>query len=180
MPQIMSPAAIARVLVRPLPLLPLNHLLSLITRHLCHRHQAVVRRLQPIVGHHFLITPDGSDISFFLEIHPHRVTATATRNSRLPADVRISGNLVRLLQMLEGSLDGDALFFSREISIEGDTEALLTLRNAIDSEDIDLRAEVLSACGPWAGPAARLLDAGASLWARLGGGTGFLNGSPAR
>jgi len=180
MPQIMPPATIARLLVRPLPLLPLNHLLSLITRHMCRRHQAVIQRLQPILGHRFLITPDGADIGFLLEVHARTVTATATRNCRLPADVRISGNFVRLLQMLEGSLDGDALFFSREISIEGDTEALLTLRNAIDSEDIDLRAEILSACGPLAGPASRLLDVGASLWMRLGNGTGFMNGSPAR
>ncbi|AGH97674.1 hypothetical protein A11S_851 [Micavibrio aeruginosavorus EPB] len=37
--------------------------------------------------------------------------------------------------MIDGRYDGDALFFSRDIYIEGDTEAVVCLRNALD--DID-------------------------------------------
>lgn len=44
--------------------------------------------------------------------------------------------------MVHGALDGDALFFSRDILIEGDTEAVLALRNAVDDAEIDLAGEI--------------------------------------
>jgi predicted lipid carrier protein YhbT len=41
------------------------------------------------------------------------------------------------MQLLEGKLDGDALFFSRDLVVDGDTEAVVMLRNIIDgAEDI--------------------------------------------
>jgi predicted lipid carrier protein YhbT len=49
--------------------------------------------------------------------------------------------------MIHGSCDGDALFFSRDLSIEGDTEAVLALRNALDDAEIDLPAEIAAAFG---------------------------------
>ena len=49
---------------------------------------------------------------------------------------------------MHGAFDGDALFFSRDLIIEGDTEAVLALRNAIDNEEIDLAAEVTALFGP--------------------------------
>jgi predicted lipid carrier protein YhbT len=42
-----------------------------------------------------------------------------------------------LVGMLDGSYDGDALFFSRDLVIEGDTSAVLALRNALDDAEID-------------------------------------------
>ena len=37
--------------------------------------------------------------------------------------------------MVDGQLDGDALFFTRELVVEGDTEAVVCLRNAIDDTE---------------------------------------------
>ena len=49
----------------------------------------------------------------------------------------IPGSLLTLMQLLEGKLDGDALFFSRDLVVDGDTEAVVMLRNIIDgAEDI--------------------------------------------
>src|SRR5208282_1636479 len=53
------------------------------------------------------------------------------------SDVIVRGPLLSLLGLLDGTFDGDALFFSRSISISGKVDALLALRNAI--EDADLR-----------------------------------------
>jgi predicted lipid carrier protein YhbT len=50
---------------------------------------------------------------------------------------RIAAPLVVLLGMLDGTYDGDALFFSRDLVIEGDTEAVLALRNALDDAELD-------------------------------------------
>ena len=37
--------------------------------------------------------------------------------------------------MVDGRYDGDALFFTRDLKIEGDTEAIVCLRNALDDVD---------------------------------------------
>ena len=50
--------------------------------------------------------------------------------------------------MIHGAYDGDALFFSRDIVIEGDTAAGLALRNAIDNAELDLFEEALDMLGP--------------------------------
>jgi predicted lipid carrier protein YhbT len=42
-----------------------------------------------------------------------------------------------LLGMIDGTYDGDALFFSRDLTIEGDTEAVLALRNALENAEFD-------------------------------------------
>lgn len=34
--------------------------------------------------------------------------------------------------MVDGRYDGDALFFTRDLRVEGDTEAIVCLRNALD------------------------------------------------
>ena len=59
-------------------------------------------------------------------------------------DARIAAPLIVLLGMIDGTYDGDALFFSRDLVIEGDTEAVLALRNAI--ENAELAPSVCWAC----------------------------------
>lgn len=49
--------------------------------------------------------------------------------------------------MIHGTLDGDALFFARDLVIEGDTEAVLALRNALDDAEIDLLTAAAAALG---------------------------------
>jgi hypothetical protein len=50
------------------------------------------------------------------------------------------------------------VFFSRALVIDGDTEAVVALRNALDGEEIDLLDDILSLFGPCK-PLARLLAA---------------------
>ncbi|WP_255542362.1 hypothetical protein [Azospirillum sp. INR13] len=50
-----------------------------------------------------------------------------------------------------GRIDGDALFFRRELTISGDTALILALRNTLDGEDeMDLMADAASIAGPLA------------------------------
>lgn len=67
------------------------------------------------------------------------------------ADAVIRGPYARLLDLLEGRIDGDALFFRRELSISGDTALILALRNTLDGEEeMDLVADAASIAGPLA------------------------------
>lgn len=57
-----------------------------------------------------------------------------------------------LAQLAQGNGDGDALFFSRDITIEGDTEAIVALRNALDDSSLDIINDSLEALGLWGTP----------------------------
>ena len=75
------------------------------------------------------------------------------------ANAHIKGNLDILLNLLEGRIDGDALFFTRGLVITGDTAAIVALRNTLDREEIDLFADITGMFGPFAKPVGRALTA---------------------
>ncbi|PSC04199.1 hypothetical protein SLNSH_15190 [Alsobacter soli] len=91
---------------------------------------------------------DPVDLPFAFVIRPEAGAIEAVR--RLPAalDAAASGPFFALLALLEGRVDGDALFFSREIEVSGDMEAILALRNALDDCGIDLPTELAASSGP--------------------------------
>lgn len=49
--------------------------------------------------------------------------------------------------MIDGEDDGDAMFFARDLVINGDTEAVVSLRNAIDDIDGSLATTVAGVFG---------------------------------
>jgi predicted lipid carrier protein YhbT len=59
--------------------------------------------------------------------------------------------------LVHGAYDGDALFFSRDLVVEGDTGAALALRNAVDDAGLDLSQEIASVTGPLARPLQTLI-----------------------
>jgi predicted lipid carrier protein YhbT len=74
-------------------------------------------------------------------------------------EAAIAGTFFNLLDMIDGKLDGDALFFSRDLRISGDTEAVVALRNALDDFDGSALDSVIAAFGPLSKPAASALRA---------------------
>lgn len=56
----------------------------------------------------------------------------------LPAtDVTISGKLHSFMQLLGGREDPDTLFFQRKLSVEGDTDTGVHVKNLLDTLDYD-------------------------------------------
>lgn len=141
------PRLIARAL-QPLPPLPLGLALSALSRRLSARHPSMLHRLGGYAERAVLIDP--TDLPFVLRMEPAagpRVTAHRRENAPQAA-ARIAGPLSALTGMLHGRYDGDALFFSRDLVIEGDTEAVLALRNALDDAELDLTEELAALAGP--------------------------------
>jgi len=156
--------------MRPLPLAGLQPLLNLAMRTMKTRHPDVFERLTGCGELVFLIDP--TDLPFAFELNPsaERLSLRAVEKPDQPGpqvNAAIRGPLLSLLALLEGRVDGDALFFSRELVIEGDTEAVLTLRNAIDGADIDILTDALSPLGPLSDPARKIARHGEALFARL-------------
>jgi predicted lipid carrier protein YhbT len=112
------------------------------------RHPCLFARLGPHAEKRFLIDPTDLPFSFLIRPQPARPRIDVRRRAPASAwDCRIAGPLAALLGMIHGAYDGDALFFSRDIVIEGDTEAALALRNAIDNAEIDLFTEAAVSLG---------------------------------
>lgn len=136
-----SPALLLRPLLRPVPLPLFRRTANMLLRRMHRQHPGVAARLKPIAGTSFLISAAEMPYAIRLEVAPDGRLCIPSHASP-DADVHVYGTVDGLLGMLEGERDGDALFFSRELKVEGDTEALLTLRNALDSEALHL-AELL-------------------------------------
>jgi len=139
------------LVARPLPLTPLSLALTALTRRIVRHHPSMLRRLGAHAAGRFLLDP--TDLPFVLLLEPcaDAPRVTAHRRGRLPAHgSRIAGPFSAFLAMMHGAEDGDALFFSRDLVIEGDTEAVLALRNAIDDAELDLTEELVTLGGPFA------------------------------
>jgi predicted lipid carrier protein YhbT len=140
----------------PLPLPPLNLVLGAVTRRMSGAHPVMLRRLGDHAARRFLIDP--VDLPWVLLLHPATATMTAHRRVRPPEhEARIAGPLSAFLAMMHGAEDGDALFFSRDLTVEGDTAAVLALRNAMDDAELDLTEELAALSGPFAAPLRRVL-----------------------
>lgn len=134
---------------RPLPLAPLSLGLGRLARRVSARHPGLLRRLGPYAAQRFLVDP--TDLPFVLLIVPQTAEVSAHRRGQgLDHAARIAGPLSAFLAMMHGAQDGDALFFSRDLVIEGDTGAVLALRNAIDDSELDLTEEIAAMAGPLA------------------------------
>ncbi|WP_258549221.1 SCP2 domain-containing protein [Thalassospira profundimaris] len=106
-------------------------------------------------GTGIVVSPLDLGIDLYLRLDPVKsVLRRATVADRKAAQATIIGPLPALLQLLEGTSDGDALFFSRTLKIEGRTEIVVALRNALDGENIDIRQAVVESFG-LLGPVAR-------------------------
>lgn len=138
----------------PLPLL--QYVVQSFAYRLNNHYPALQERLSEVSGKSFaLILPD-MPFNTLLEVDGGVVAVTLhPKQKPLFAEVTLQGSSQTFLALLEGNVDGDALFFSRELCVEGDTEALLILRNALDNAQIDLREIVFSVFGPLSGIAAQ-------------------------
>ena len=164
-PQFPAAAAIA---LRFAPLWPLTLVGARLTGRLAERHPGLFTRLGEQAMKVFLIDPTDLPFVFVLKPRPSRTSLFALRRDEAVVwNARIAGPLAALIGMVHGAYDGDALFFSRDLSIEGDTEAVVALRNAIDNEELDLVREATTLLGPLenlaAAPAQKLAAAIATL-----------------
>lgn len=164
----LSPILLAGLAARPLPPRLLQPALSAAMATLSRRHPGLFERLSDLGAPVYLIDPVDLPLAFVLTADVEHPSLKAVRTGDgAGAVATIRGPMLSLLSLLEGRIDGDALFFSRDLVIEGDTEAVVALRNAVDGLEIDLLAEVTNAFGPLAGVIRRLAQVGQGMFARV-------------
>jgi predicted lipid carrier protein YhbT len=163
----LSPILLAGLALRPIPLALLQPALSIAMATMRRRYFSAFERLAEFGDPLFLIDPVDLPFAFLLRPDPTSPSLEVVRDARdVEPTASIRGPLLVLIDLLEGRLDGDALFFSRELVIEGDTEAVVALRNAVDGAGVDVVSDLLSLLGPFSRPARRLARASIAHLAR--------------
>ncbi len=163
----LSPVLLAGFFLRPLPTVLFQPAISLAMARMRCRHSGMFERLSGLGKPLFLIDPIDLPFMFLLSGDPKAPRLTAIDDDEgVKVTATIRGPLLNLIDLLEGRIDGDALFFSRDLIVEGDTEAVVALRNAVEGAEIDIIADLLSLFGPLAGPAKLLASAGRRFFSR--------------
>ena len=165
----LSPMLLAGVALRPAPRPVLQAAASLAMAAMRLRHFAVFERLEDIENPVFLIDPTDLPVALLLDARLPAPRLTVLREGddpATPAAATIRGPLPALIELLEGRTDGDALFFSRALAVEGDMAAVVALRNAVDGAEISLVDDLLQPLGPLGIPARRLVIAATALYRR--------------
>lgn len=138
-------------LMSVLPLAPLEMAGNSVLRTALARRPGMFSRLGVYSEKLFAIDPVDCPFVFLLEPCNERPRVRVRSSlDGIAWDARISAGMLVLLGLLDGTYDGDALFFTRDLFIEGDTAAVLALRNAI--EDAELEPALLLGAPEFAAP----------------------------
>ncbi len=124
-------------------------ILTRIVRRIAARHPSLFARLGPHQATDFLIDPQELPFALHLRPDPQDLVLRAVPRDAAPrAGATIRGRFMLLLEMIDAEQDGDAAFFSRDLEVSGNTEAVVRLRNALDDMDGSLAEETASMFGP--------------------------------
>lgn len=148
----LSPVLLLGLALRPVRPALLQPVFDGVLKMLRRRHPELLDRMADYAALPVCIDPVDLPFMILLDPHPDNPSLTIRREVD-PGEVAatIRGPLELLLALAEGKVDGDALFFTRRLVIEGDTEVVVALRNAIDGAGIDLIEDLAAELGPFAG-----------------------------
>lgn len=125
------------LLVNPMPRLPLAVLLTQAVRRVVRHRPDLIERLGATARVPIAVIPSDLPFAFRIVLDGERARVDVCgAGDTDDAVARISGPLLVLLGLLDGTYDGDAVFFSRDLVIAGDTEHVLALRNTLEEADL--------------------------------------------
>lgn len=141
-------AMLPRYALQPVPLILIQPALRRIVTTIAQEKPSLFQRIGSHKDKKFLIDPYNLPFVLVLEPNPDHPKLRAYNRDKVPqTQAHISGSFLTLLRMIDGELDGDALFFTRELSVEGDTEAVVCLRNALDDVEGSIAEDIAKIFG---------------------------------
>ncbi|MFP1632267.1 SCP2 domain-containing protein [Zhengella sp. ZM62] len=127
----------------------LDPMLMRTVRRLAVKHRSIFDRLGPHVSSVYIIDPVEFPFALILRPDPAAPSFRTVSRDALPAhDALIRGRFRTLFDLVDAGADGDASFFSRDLEILGNTDAVVTLRNALDDVDGSIAADTADLFGP--------------------------------
>ena len=158
MERIELPIPLARAFMRVTPASALSRMIAILMQRMERRHPRLFQNLARLKPGVVYFEPSDLPHRFVLQFGGAPARLFLMSDAAPKPDAVVKGNLKPLLDMLEGRIDGDMLFFEREIAITGDTSVVIGLRNTMDREEIDLMSDITSLFGPFAQPVGRVLQ----------------------
>lgn len=134
----LSVALVLGILFKKCPLTILQPFLEKSMNIMQEKHPSIFDRLSQ---EEFDFSIDAIDLPFVFYLKPSKtkpILKAIRRGENIHASATIKGTLTNLLKLFEGKVDGDAMFFSKDLVIEGSTAATVALRNAVDGEEMSI------------------------------------------
>jgi predicted lipid carrier protein YhbT len=153
------PLALLRGAATVLPRPVLSALASAVVRGLHRSHPKLLQNLaglEPAVVH---VVAFDLPYRFAVSLGREPVTLTIVDRTASGADAEVVASVATLVDLLEGRIDSDTLFFRRDLRISGNTSVVVGLRNVLDREELSVAAELEALCGPLGRPARRVARA---------------------
>ena len=147
------PVPLAKGAMKIIPAPVLAHLIDVLMRRMERRRPGLFQNLARLGNAVVHIEPTDLPHRFALTMGKPKANLELIEGKAKAPDACISGSLELLMDMLEGRSDGDTLFFSRGITVTGDTSVIVALRNTLDREEINVLDDVMSFFGPFSKPA---------------------------
>jgi predicted lipid carrier protein YhbT len=138
------PLTVLRQFLRAVPDGVHAELISRLANHLL-RGQALSRNLAPIEGRCLCLTINDTGNVWRFRVRAGRLYP---QPAGAPANVSIRGELADFLLLATRAEDPDTLFFARRLSLEGETETGLFVKNQLDAFEFDWQAHLSAVAGP--------------------------------
>jgi len=99
--------------------------------------QWMVEQLDDLEGKRIAIGITDSKSELIFLVRDRQLIRSKLKDAPAGFDVRIAGTLVSFWKLASRAEDPDTLFFNRQLTIEGETETGLFVKNMLDSLDFD-------------------------------------------
>ena len=99
-------------------------------------HPEISERLLGYEEKSLMLCPDGHEIAFLLKVKTGGATLELVEKNQVDAGAKVSGKMASLIELGSGKIGGDALFFCRDLFLEGETSLVVALRNAVDGAKV--------------------------------------------
>jgi predicted lipid carrier protein YhbT len=129
--------------------------------------QWMVEQLDDLEGKRIAIGITDSKTELLFLVRERRLIRSRLKDAPAGFDVRIAGTLESFWKLASRMEDPDTLFFNRQLSIEGETETGLFVKNMLDSLDFDPQLHLSAVLGERLGQRAFKLLASSGIDRKL-------------
>jgi O2-independent ubiquinone biosynthesis accessory factor UbiT len=133
----------------------------MVMRSLRRKHPRLLPNLARLESATIHILPTDLPYGFELTVGREPIALRIIERQTSGADASVAASVATLVDLLEGRIDSDTLFFRRDLLVSGNTAVIVGLRNVLDRDELKLGDEISAAFGPLGRPSravARVLD----------------------
>ena len=138
------------LLAKPIICRPIIQIgISKLTKLFIDKHPRVIKKMSQFSPSRMVLVPLDMPFDFFVEFSNESLQINIIdKNTYLGKNLtKITASIDVFVKMLEGNLDGDALFFSRKLIIEGETTIIVALRNILEAENVNIKNDIKKSLG---------------------------------